>query len=332
MKKVFALTCVLCFCLAANAQDDLQKALDEAAQAIENAGKAQKPIASREYWTSSAVVELGLNQTSLSNWAAGGYNTLSLSTGLDAKADYKKNLTSWSNRLQLNYAFLWSADKENLLQKSADRMYFESKWAYKTSDKSKWNYSAAFNFRSQFTDTKDKYILNEQTGKWDGTLKSGFFSPAYTDIALGMEWKPSAFFDMSISPLTGGFTICTEESLRPNYGMKAKGDIYSSALFQLGAQIKANARLSVNDVFNVESQLVLFTDYLSHPFSHNRVNWDNKVSWQVSKLLMVSASTWLIYDPIVMIKSEQHPDGIQMIQFKEFVSFSISYTFKPRNK
>ena len=339
MKKALSIAAALAMCLAAAAQDDVQKAIEQAAQAIQDAKSTTEEPSKPKYWTSSAVVDLGFNQTSLSNWAAGGYNTLSLSTGLDVKADYKKNLMSWGNRLQLNYAFLWSADKDNLLQKSADRMYFESKWAYKTSDKSKWNYSASFDFRSQFTDTKDKYVQDPDTKKWDGTLKSGFFSPAYTNIALGMEWKPAPWFDVSIAPLTGGFTICTTEALRKNYGMKLKEDglddavgaNYRSALFQLGAQVKANARFTINDVFNIESQLVLFTDYLSNPFVDNRINWDNKISWQISKLFKISANTWLIYDPIVLIKDDAHPLGTQMIQFKEFISFSVTYTFKPRS-
>lgn len=338
MKKILTIAAAFAVCFAAAAQDDVQKAIEEAAQAIHEASQTPEEKEKPKYWTSSVVVDLGFNQTSLSNWAAGGYNTLSLSTGLDAKADYKKELMSWGNRLQLNYAFLWSADKDNLLQKSADRMYFESKWAYKTSENSKWNYSASFDFRSQFTDTKDKYVQDPATKKWDGTLKSGFFSPAYTNVALGMTWTPSPWFDMSIAPLTGGFTICTTDLLRKSYGMKLIDDAldpevganYRTALFQLGAQIKANARFTINDVFNFETQLVLFTDYLNRPFVDNRINWDNKISWQVSKLFKISANTWLIYDPIVLIKDDLHPLGAQMIQFKEFISFSVTYTFKPR--
>lgn len=326
----------LSLALASFGQDNLQQALDEAAQAIENAGKVQAEPQKPNYWKTSAVTDLGFNQTSLTNWAAGGYNTLNLSAAFDAQANFSKKLMNWSNRLQLNYAFLWSADKVDLIQKSADRIYLESKWTYRTGENSKWNYSASYDFRSQFTDTKDKYEKNEITGKWDGTLKSSFFAPAYTNIAFGMDWKPNNWFDVSIAPLTGGFTICNMEILRQSYGMKLKdegldasvGANYRSALFQFGAQMKANARWTVNDVFGIETQLVLFTDYLNDPFRKTRVNWDNKISWQLGKYFKISANTWLIYDPIVLIKNDAHPEGTQMIQFKEFLSFNFTYTFK----
>lgn len=336
MKRILTAISLFSLCAAAFAQDNLQQALDEAAQAIENAEKVQEAPQKPNYWKTSAVADLGFNQTSLTNWAAGGYNTLNLSAAFDAQANYSKKLMNWGNRLQLNYAFLWSADKVDLIQKSADRIYLESKWTYRTGENSKWNYSASYDFRSQFTDTKDKYVKDEITGKWDGTLKSSFFAPAYTNVALGMDWKPSDWFDVSLAPLTGGFTICNTEILRPNYGMKLIeegmdpeiGANYRSALFQFGAQLKANARWTINDVFGIETQLVLFTDYLNHPFTWTRVNWDNKISWQLGKYFKVCANTWLIYDPIVLIKDDAHPDGTQMIQFKEFLSFNFTYTFK----
>ena len=147
-----------------------------------------------------------------------------------------------------------------------------------------------------------------------------------------MEWTPTDWFNVNIAPLTGGFTICTIDELKKNYGMKlievgldpAVGSNYRDALFQFGAQIKMNFKTSVNDVFTYETQLVLFTDYLDKPFRHNRVNWDNKFGWQVAKYLKLSLNTWLIYDPIVLI------DGIQRVQFKE--SFTINFTYTIANR
>ena len=82
-------------------------------------------------------------------------------------------------------------------------------------------------------------------------IKSGFISPAYTNLALGIQWTPSGYFDINIAPLTGGFTIVTNQALRSSYGMKElteavkdeEGNIttpatYASTLFQFGAQVK----------------------------------------------------------------------------------------------
>ena len=333
MNKILtAMAAAACFMTIAAAQDDVQKATAEAAAAILEAPEAVQAAEEPNWWTNSFQVDLGFNQTNLWSWAAGGYNTLSLNSGIDAKANYAKEMSSWNNRLQLQYGFLWSADKANLLQKSNDLMYLESRFAYKTSEESKWNYTVSFDFRSQFSNSYDSYTQDASTGLWSGTLKSGFLAPAYTNLAIGMEWAPADWFNVNIAPLTGGFTICTIDELKKNYGMKlieegldpAVGSNYRDALFQFGAQIKMNFKTSINDVFTYETQLVLFTDYLDKPFRHNRVNWDNKFGWQVAKYLKLSLNTWLIYDPIVLI------DGIQRVQFKE--SFTINFTYTIANR
>lgn len=306
------------------AQTPADQAAAAAAAALEGAPAVQKQE-KPNYWESSLDMNLGFNETQLKSWAAGGFNTLMLSSSIDAKANYKKDLSAWNNRLQLDYGFFRSSDKPGVFQKSNDRMYLESGWSYKTSKESKWSYSAAYDFRSQFTDTPNKYVEGED-GKWRGDgLKSGFFSPAYTNIALGMEWAPKDWFNITFSPLTGGFTICRIPELRKNYGMKLMSDgvNYNSALFQFGAQVKANFKASLNDVLTYDTQLVLFSNYLEHP-ENLRVNWDNKISWQAAKFIKLTFSTWLIYDPLVLI------DGTQKIQFKDTFVVNFSYTLKPR--
>lgn len=329
MKKTIAIIASVLVAALSYAQD-AQTAAAEAAKAIEDAANKPQPAAKPRYWNESARFQVGFNQTSLTNWAAGGYNTVTLAVGIDASANYAKELLSWNNRLQLDYAFLYSAEKTGILQKSNDRIYLESIAAYKTAEKSKWNYTASLDFRSQFTDTPEKYEQDSE-GKWKETgLKSGFMSPGYINLALGMEWRPVNWFNINIAPLTGGVVVSTNKLLRKNYGMPVKDEAtgeYHPALFQFGAQLKANGKASLNDKFVFETQLVVFTDYLNKPFVFNRVNWDNKLTWAATKFLNIGLSTWLIYDPIVVI------DGtMSKVQFKEFLSLSLTYTISSKKK
>ena len=319
MKKIISLLSVVLAAFSAYAQD-AQSAAAAAADAIVNAPAEKVEAPKPNYWKTSVQFDLGLNQTGLFNWAAGGYNTMSLAAGIDAKADYAKDCAAWNNRLQLNYGFLWSADKKNLLQKSTDRIYLESKYAYKTAADSKWNYTASLDFRSQFTNSYDDYKQDPATEEWSGTLKSGFFAPAYTNLALGMEWKPTDWFNVNFAPLTGGLVAVSNPILRETYGMPKDGDAYKNVLFQFGAQVKANVKAVVNDVFTYETQVVFFTDYLNKPFNWNRVNWDNKISWQLSKLFKIGLDTWMIYDPLVAINGT-----VSKVQFKEFISVNFTY-------
>ncbi len=333
MKKiVLPVISLFLFSTGVFAQDDaVQKAAADAAAELSQAPQEEVSAPKPNYWTSSVQFNLGYNMTNLSNWAAGGYNTTTLTTNLDAQANYAKDLTSWTNRLQLDYGFLYSNEKENILQKSNDRIYLESKWAYKTASGSKFNYTASFNFRSQFTDTPDKYIQDEETGKWKvNAIKSGFLSPAYTDIAFGIQWKPSDWFDINFAPVTGGLTICTQDDLRSSYGMKmrADGESYNSVLFQFGAQLKTNFKFTINDAFSFETQAVVFTDYLNEPYF--RFNWDNSINWQLSKYLKFSLKTWLISDPNVTITDENGVSRKRGVQFKDFLAFNFTYTLSSK--
>lgn len=349
MKKLFALAALL-MPFSAFAQDltDAQKAAMDSAQAVNAAADSSPKVEKPNYWKTSYSFDLGINQTALINWAAGGYNTATIAAGLDIIADYNKNLTSWSNRLQLNYGFLWSADKPNLLQKSNDRIYFESKFGYKTSEKSKWNYSAGVDFRTQFSNSYDNYRQEDPAdpkSKWYGDLKSGLLSPAYTNVSLGMEWKPNEWFNLNLAPLTGGITAVTIPSLRSSYGMPKIGDTgdpsldYKSYLFQFGTQVKANVMVLVNDKFKFETQLVLFYDYLydyKNPDINKqfpvRVNWDNGISWTPVKFFKIGLNTWLIYDPLVKITKADGSVKQGPVQFKEFLALNFTYTLVPKKK
>ena len=335
MKKLLILTAALLAAMsAARAQDDVRKATAEAAAAFSEAPKAEEAVEKPKYWKKFATFDLGFSQTGLWSWASGGYNTATLRAGLDVNFNYDRELVEWTNRLQLMYGFLWSADKQNLIQKSADLMQFESRFGYKTSATSKWKYSADLTFKSQFSDSYDSYKQDDK-GLWVGTLKSGLLSPGYLTFGLGMSWDPAPWFSLNLSPVTGGYIFCSIPELRMRYGMKLIDDTlnpdlgtsYHNALFQLGAQLKANLKASLNDVLTYETQLVLFTDYLNHPFAWTRVNWDNKIGFLVGKYIKLALDTWLIYDPIVMIPDKDGLNPRARVQFKEMFSFNFTYTF-----
>ena len=341
MKKrlIAVLATLLAAGTGAYAQNTVQDAAAKAAEALAQTQEEQQAPAKPEYWAKSVKFDLGFTNTMLTNWAAGGYNQTTLASGLDANANYKKGLTYWNNRLQLDYGFLYSEDKP-ILQKNKDRILFDSKFGFKVKEASKWSYTAAFNFLSQFTDTHkfpNPGGENPSHADWmsKAVLQSGFLSPAYTTLALGIDWVPKPWVTINFSPLTGGFTIVRREELRKMYGMELKDDyatateiqnhMYRAARFQLGAQLTANAKFSINDVFTGETKLVLFSDYLNHP-TDLRVNLDIKISWQFAKNLALVFQTWLIYDPNVLIEGEKRT------QFKEFLTLNFTHTIAPRSK
>ena len=358
MKKLFLTIIVALAGIGASAQvSDAQKAAAEAAQLISAAPEVAPKVVKPNYWTSSVKTQINVGQTSLTNWAAGGDNTFSLAAFIDGNANWKKGDMFWNNRLQLDYGFLYASSKP-ILQKNTDRIYLESKWGYKTEKMKKFYFSANFDFKSQFSNGYDYLtptsLVDENNNKLTGAalveawnearvLKSGFLSPAYTNLALGIDYVPTKWLSINFAPLTGGFVIVRTPELRAAYSMNEKegvtqemrdaaasdpvalGNLYNPAKFEFGAQLKADAKVNVNDKFSYSTQLVLFANYLD--IKHcPRINWDNRIDWKLAKYFSLTLTTNLIYDDTIMITTEADPTPKARVQFKESLAFGFTYT------
>ena len=348
MKKIFITLSAALISLAAYAQDAQQAAV-EAAKAIDAAQNAEVKVEKPKYWTSSLKTNVSLGQTSLTNWAAGGDNTVSLAAFVDANANYKKNEMFWNNRLQLDYGFLYASSKP-IIQKNTDRIYLESKWGYKTEAMKNFYFSANYDFKSQFApgyeyktpsvEGLENLPMKDKVQAWMDARKplSGILSPAYTNLALGIDWTPAKWLSVNFAPLTGGFVIVEDVRFRQSYsmplrkewegiteGVPADGSQLRSARFEFGAQLKVDAKVNVNDNFSYSTQVVLFSNYLDKP-QNMRVNWDNRIDWKLAKYFSFTVTTNLIYDDKVMIFSEKDGKTHQRIQFKESVAFGFTYT------
>ena len=383
MKKIFSTILSVAVCLSASAQmSDAQKAAAEAAKAITAAPKTEEKVEKPNYWTSSLKTQINVGQTQLTNWAAGGDNTVSLAAFIDGNANWKKNDMFWNNRLQLDYGFLYASSKP-LLQKSTDRIYLESKWGYKAPSTQNLYFSANYDFKSQFSSgydyktpsVPDEYKDSEgnlpdlddipnkdQRNLWKDArvLKSDFLAPAYTNLALGLDYKPSKWLSVNFAPLTGGFVIVRKAELRKSYSMEltekaekqserfasydeatasetdksayadyqaslADGTAYRSAKFEFGAQLKADAKVNINDNFSYSTQVVLFANYLDIKRCP-RINWDNRIDWKLAKYFSLTITTNLIYDDTIMIADKDGNNPKPRVQFKESLAFGFTYT------
>ena len=369
MKKVIlsVFTILASFCAFAQ-MSDAQKAAAEAAKAVSAAQEVAPEVEKPKYWETSLKTQVNVGQTQLTNWAAGGDNTVSLAAFIDGNANWKRGEMFWNNRLQLDYGFLYASSKP-ILQKSTDRIYLESKWGYKAPSTKYLYFSANYDFKSQFSTGYDYNTPAVPTEYADGTpvpegtqlnqldrkhqvslwkdarvLKSNFLAPAYTNLALGIDFVPTKWLSVNFAPLTGGFVIVKDDALRANYSMPLKekyegvsegiptdGSQFRSARFEFGAQLKVDAKVNINENFSYSTQVVLFSNYLDKP-QNLRVNWDNRLDWKLAKYFSFTVTTNLIYDDKIMIPSEsckKHghvADSHQRIQFKESLAFGFTYT------
>ena len=355
MKKILFVITATLISMGAFAQD-VQQAAADAAKTISEAPEVAPEVVEPKYWTSSLMTNVNVGHTSLSNWAAGGDNTLSFAGFVDGNANWKKGEMFWNNRLQLDYGFLYASSKP-ILQKNTDRIYLESKWGYKAPSTRYLYFSANYDFKSQFTSGYDYNtpgsLVDENGNNFEGSalkqawkdarsLKSGFLAPAYTNLALGIDFVPNKWFSLNFAPITGDLVIVKDQTLRANYSMPLKkqyegvtenlpedGSQYASARFGFGAQLKMDAKVKVNDNFAYSTQVVLFANYLD--IKHcPRINWDNRIDWKLAKYFSLTMTTNLIYDDTIMIVNpkdiEQFPDGKARVQFKESIAFGFTYT------
>ena len=351
MKKIFiSFICAACAMVSASAQD-AQTAAAEAAKTISDAPEVVPEVEKPKYWTSSLMTNLNVGQTSLTNWAAGGDNTVSFSGFVDGNANYARNEMFWNNRLQLDYGFLYASSKP-ILQKSTDRIYLESKWGYKAY-KDVLFFSANYDFKSQFSTGYDyntpASLVDENGNDLEGAqlkqawkdaraLKSGFLAPAYTNLALGIDYKPAKWLSLNFAPLTGGYVIVRNAALRESYSMPLKkeyegktegvptdGSQFRNSRFEFGAQLKMDAKVNVNDNFSYTTQVVLFANYLN--IKHcPRINWDNRIDWKLAKYFSLTMTTNLIYDDTIMIADKNGENPKARVQFKESLAFGFTYT------
>ena len=333
MKKLFIVLAASLLSMGAYAQD-IQQVAAEAAQAISAAPETAPKVEKPNYWSTSLKTQINVGQTGLSNWAAGGDNTVSLAAFIDGNANWKKGEMFWNNRLQLDYGFLYASSKP-LLQKSTDRIYLESKWGYKAPSTKHLYFSANYDFKSQFStgyDYKTPSKLTDDNGNdlvgadlrqaWRDArvLKSGFLAPAYTNIALGLDYVPTKWLSVTLAPLTGGLVIVRDKALWESYTMGGK-----SVKFEFGAQLKLDAKVNVNDNFAYSTQVVLFANYLD--IDHcPRINWDNRIDWKLAKYFSLTLTTNLIYDDTIMIADKDGNNPKARVQFKESIAFGFTYT------
>lgn len=262
-------------------------------------------------WSKGALFQLGFSQMSLTNWAAGGFSSVALNAYVNMYNGWEVDQMFWQNRLQLAWGFINSFGDR--FKKSDDKIIFDSKYGYKAFNKV--FVSAAFNFRSQFSNSFN------YPASGDKVLVSGPFSPAYFSFGIGMDYKPAKVLSINFSPLTSNLVIVAQESLRTKYGNR----VDQPAKLELGAQLKIDYKHQLTKDLLIASNLVLFSDFLNKP-QNIKVYWDLFVDTKINKYFSVNVRTNLIYDDNILI-ADKNGELDKRVQFKEILTVGFSYTF-----
>ena len=266
----------------------------------------------KDGWKKGGMGSISFSQVSLTNWAAGGENSVSGNLLFSAFANMTKGEITWDNNFDFAYGILKQGDKS--MRKSDDKLELSSKFG-KHAFKS-WYYSGLFNFRTQLSTGYEYADLPE-----NDVIISNFLAPAYLTVALGMDYKPNDNFSVMISPVAGKVTIVNDTALSVAYGVEQGKTIRN----EFGGFVKMSLKKELMENVNFQTKLDLFSNYLNNPQNID-VNWEVLIAMKINKYLTASLSTTLLYDDDINILDAQGNYGPR-IQFKEVFGIGLSYNF-----
>ena len=285
-------------------------------------------------WKHGGILVLNLSQASLSNWAAGGENSLSFNGLTSIFLNFHQKDYFWDNSLDLGYGIL-KQGKHSPSQKTDDKIDFLSQYGLKASNH--LYYAVLFNFKTQFAPG--------YTYPNDSVKISNFFAPAYLIGAIGMDYKPDNYVSIFFAPVTLKMTFVHDQQLANAGAFGVKKAEYDSLgrITRMGENSKTafggylrfiytrnNFKSEVLKNVSFTTKLDLFSDYLDKP-QNIVINWENLVAFRINRFIAVNINTQLIYDDNIVI-TEKLSDGTRVtmgpdIQFKEILGIGLSYKF-----
>lgn len=272
---------------------------------------AQEEAEQDTLWKVTGVTSLNFSQLALSNWAAGGDNSLAGNALLKLSADLQDTLHHWDNDLTLGFGLIRQGSDPT--RKSDDQIILSSKYGYRASGK--WYYSALLNFRTQFANGYDN------PGDEDRKVISNFMAPGYLNISAGMDYIPSEHFSMFISPVAGKLTFVMDDSLSAKGSFGVDPD--KTFRGEFGGYVKFTFKKEILKNVLLDTRLDLFTNYLENPEKVD-VNWDLVLNFKVNEYISASLITQLIYDYDIKFGPDADEDRVQ---FKELFGIGLTYNF-----
>jgi len=296
MKKIL-LFAVVCVCLV-------------------NGLQAQETVADSA-WKIHGENTFLINQSTFSNWAAGGVNSLSANLVLNYDFNYKKDKWSWDNKVIGAYGL--SKQKDLGWRKNDDRILLNSLLGYQAAPK--WLYTFFLNFNSQFA---KGYNYNSDGSR--GDLISAGLAPAYLSFGPGIAFKESDNFRFNLSPASPRFVFVTNQELADKGAFGV--DPGKKSRFEFGASFDAYYRKNIMENIGIENILRLYSNYLEDPKNVD-VDYTLNVFMKVNKFVSVNAGLQMIYDDNTMVPKER--DGVYYegkgLQVKQIFGAGFTYKF-----
>ena len=279
---------------------------------VEKADTAKK-------WTFFYMSGLSISQGKTVNWAEGGIDNFSILSSFNSKINYKYNNTKWDNLIDFKLGFL----KTELidLHKNDDKILISSNYGKRI--KNNFYYVGVISFKSQF--------FAGYNYPNDSVQVSGFLSPAYWYVSLGINYKNKEKIDLLLSPITSKSTIVVNQKVdETKYGL----DTGMVIKREMGAYVNLKLSFNLDKNVQLDNKLELFSNYFHNPQNID-INLESKLFLKINDYLSTTINLNLIYDDdidIPIYKTENGKKEIikysKRLQFKELISVGFLYKIK----
>lgn len=240
------------------------------------------------------------NQSSFSNWASGGQNTVAGNLNVNYDFNYKSEKVNWDSRIITGYGISYISEKG--FRKTDDRFELNTLYGFKTSKY--WFFSFIGNFKTQYTEGYD--YTNEPK-----VLVSTFLSPAYLTFGPGMLWKKSDNLNINIAPATARYTF-VDDLFSGRFGVEEGKNTAFSMGFNLSSYYKFNLMENVE----MENILTMYSDYLAN-IGNIDVDYQTNIRFKVNSQIKMQMTFHIIIDD----------NSSSKIQFRQLFGLGLNYSF-----
>lgn len=271
-----------------------------------------------KHWDVSGSASLNMTQSSYSNWASGGQNSIAGVIHGGLGLHYLKGKWKWDTSLDLAYGLM--TQKESGRSKTEDKIELATKLSRKAARH--WYYALLAQLKTQFDKGYSSYPVKKEH-RWSYTSK--FMAPGYLTLALGMDYNPNADFSLFLSPVAIRATYVQDKWLSDAgyYGVEPG----KKSLIQYGTFVKAVYQKElIEGRVLLKSKLELFSDWEDKPQNID-VNWEVNVDFKATKWLSTRLYTQLIYDDNIRFLEQDGSIKGAKVQLKEVLGIGISYIF-----
>jgi len=351
MKKIIVSLLLMSWYAGALAQDPALKEIQNQSQ------RNIKRDTITSSWRKGGVFSLNIGQGGSRNWAAGAEKfSFSIASYMSLFANRQMGKYNWDNTLDVGYALVNTTSLGS--RKTDDKIDLYTKLSRDLTTTT--SFGLVGNLRTQLTDGYDYNYLKKGLRR----RTSGLFAPAYAIIAPGIDWHPTPYFSIFVSPVSARFVIVTNENksyyfqggvipdsvrtpggpqfevpLAVLYGVDPARKVRN----EIGGFISANFNKDIFKNVTYKSRLDLFSNYRKTyrftPIGPDQLRidevgakpknidvfWSNLIAMKINKFLNVTYNFDLIYDDDVRQFGDKGTSAAAQMRTMLGIGFSLKF-------